>query len=700
VTDSAALESPASSPTPGVAVPARTPAALVAEVVFPLPVHRTFDYTVPSSLGARLRIGDRVSAPFGRRGGQVGVVVRLRSEPSAGSPAALKSIEQALDPAPVLTEKELDLARWMASRYFCSLGQAVFAVIPVGKQLAPKRFPASAAARARTEPAPRFDLTVEQVRACDRILPAVREDRAAAFLLWGVAAAGKTETYLRAAEVALAAGKSVLYLVPEIGLTPQVEALLRARFGETVEVWHSEIARSDRWRVWRRVLDGGCRVLLGPRSAVFAPLRRLGLVVVDEEHDPSYKEDSGVRYHARDVAREKARLHGAVVVLGTATPSMESYSHAKAGTLELIEMGRRVHEGPPPVIRLVDMRRSGSLLSEPLAKAAAERLERHEQTILFLNRRGFATYVSCPDCGWEARCPDCLVSLVYHKADRRAEAELLPPEDAAEGMRCHYCSHRAPRPERCPQCKGDGVRMRGRGTQKTESELALWFPGARVLRWDRDSTRRRGAHGRAFEAVRSDSVDIVVGTQMIAQGLDFPNVTLVGVIDADRTLRFPDFRAGERTFQLLTQVAGRAGRADRPGEVFFQTRHPDHYAVRAAQALDYLSFAEEELRFRQEMDYPPFVRMAQLLLRGKDAGKVERAADDLMRWMEAPPLPPGTTCLGPAPAFHALRGGKTQWHVVVKGTDAGLAEALRRLREYKPCSGVTLAVDVDPEELH
>ncbi|MGQ0645806.1 MAG: replication restart helicase PriA [Elusimicrobiota bacterium] len=660
-------------------------ASAVAEVVFPVPVDHGFDYLVPPALAQSLRPGHRVAAPFGSRGLQTGVVTAVKRRSPEDKSPFLKTLHSVLDDRPALDERDLGLARWLADTYMSSIGEAVFCVLPIGKNAGPKRETSPAPAEP-TPPSAAPVLTPDQEAACARIVPAARAGGFHAFLLFGVAAAGKTEVYLRAAAAALAEGRSVLYLVPEIGLTPQTEHVLRGRFGDLVDVWHSEMSRGERWRVWDRALRGRGRLVLGPRSALFLPLQNLGLIVVDEEHDPSYKEETRPAYHARDAALEKARLAGAAAVLGSATPSLETYKRALDGGLELVEMGRRVEDRPFPSIHIVDTARAGGrLLSEPLAQAVIDALARKEQSLLFLNRRGFFTYVTCPSCGWEARCPSCGVSLVYHKSDR-------------DELRCHYCFHRAAPPEKCPDCGSPAVKLKGRGTQRVEEELKTWFPGARALRWDRDTTRRRGAHGRAFESVRAEDVDIVVGTQMITQGLDFPRVTVVGVLDADQPLRFPDFRAAERAFQLLAQVSGRAGRGERPGSVYVQTRHAGHYALQAAAAFDYRAFAEEELRFRREMSYPPFVRLAQILLSGKDAAAVEKAAVQLMEYLERPPLENAET-LGPAPAFRPPKAGNVQWQVMVKFPPGNAAGVFARLKAYRPPRSVAAAVRVDPEDL-
>lgn len=693
------VHAPSDEP-PMTAAPLKHP--LLAEVAFALPIHRQFDYLVPDQFMSTLKPGHRVRAPFGSRA-QVGIVMEIHSrfpESATAKPVALKSIEAILDPEPALNEKDLKLARWISDYYFCSLGEAVFCVLPLGKRQAPKRNRAPAPPENISVPPPE-QLTPNQLAALETIQSAIGTSRFAPFLLLGVAASGKTEVYLRAAETVLAQGRSVLYLVPEIGLTPQTEMILRSRFGDIVGVWHSEISQGDRWRVLQKAKSGECRILLGPRSAVFLPMKNLGLIVVDEEHDPSYKEDTRPHYHARDVAREKARLNDATLILGSATPSMESHKAAREGVLNLVEMPRRVEDRPFPQVQVVDIRSAGfRFLTEPLAQAIIDTLARKEQCLLFLNRRGFATYVACPDCGWEARCPSCGVNLVYHKKNT-VPADLMdsPSDSLKEGLHCHYCYHHTAVPQKCPDCGKTAVKITGRGTQRIMEDLKTWFPEARTLRWDRDSTRKRGAHARAFQAVRSDQVDIVVGTQMIAQGLDFPLVTLVGVVDADQSLRFPDFRSSERTFQLLTQVAGRAGRGQNPGKVFLQTRHPDHYAIQASLGFDYKKFAEAELAFRQETLYPPYIRLAQLILKGKEPEQVEKAASEFLDWLEAKNLPPEIQLLGPAPAFRLLRESQTHWQILAKSPADKMAELFRHLREFKPPRPLTLSIHVDPEEM-
>jgi primosomal protein N' (replication factor Y) len=658
---------------------------LFARVVFPTPVDRVFDYTVPPELQGAIAPGSRVWAPFGRERRALGVVVDLANATALPAGTVVKPLLETPDPEPHLDADALALARWTADRWFCSWGEAVFAFLPLGKKKIPRRLPAETAppAPARAPFAP----TPDQQRAVTALEGALAGTGPRSFLLWGDSASGKTEVHLHAAQAALNQGKSVLYLVPEIGLTPQTEAHLRGWFGPLVGVWHSEISPGARVRLWGDLRRGRRRVLLGARSAVLAPLPHLGLAVVDEEHDPSYKQDTAPRYHARDLAREKARRAGAVLVLSSATPSLESLDASRRGESVLLRMDHRVADRPRPRVHLVDMRARSWYLSDELLAALKDRLARKEQSFLFLNRRGYAPQFSCRACGWEAVCPQCDVRFVFHKTS------------SGEDLRCHRCFHRVSPPPRCPACGGTALRPRGRGTQRVCADLRALFPAADILRWDSDATAGREGHARAHADVAQGRADVVVGTRAIAQGLDFPRVTLVGVLDADRSLGFPDFRAAERTFQLLAQVAGRAGRADRPGEVFLQTHCPDHHALQTALTLDYAAFAETELAFRREMGYPPFARLVHALSRSRREEAAEQGAESLLRWLEERDFSPGVALLGPAPSFRKKRAGWTQWQVIVKCSNDDIPAVRAALKAFTPPPGVALAVDVDPEEL-
>lgn len=657
----------------------------LAEVAFPIPLRRVFDYRIPAELDGTVRPGHRVWAPFGKRAKQMGIVLRLHEPESGGrSPASLKLLDGLVETVPVLSERDLALAHWMSQRYSCALGEALFTVFSLGRRRPPKR-PSRDTLRVSESPTP-FEPTGEQATALAHILPAIHSGEHHRFLLQGVAASGKTEIYRRAISTSLELGRGALLLVPEIGLTPQMEDRLRGWFGDALEIWHSEMTDGERWRVWRRVREGIARVIVGPRSALFLPMNPLGVVVIDEEHDASYKQDNTPHYHARDTAEEKARLNGAVLILGSATPSLETHRRAEGGEIKRIVLSRRVENRPFPTVRLVDMRKEGWYFSDTLVAAIRERLAKGEQSMVFLNRRGYSTHVECKGCGWVARCPLCQVSLVVHRTG-----------DGGPTLRCHSCEHTQPLTDKCPTNHSEVIKISGRGTQRVVADMATLFPSARCLRWDRDAVAGRKGHEKMYKDVMEGRADIVVGTQMIAQGHDFPNLTLVGVLDADRSLSFPDFRAAERTFQLLMQVAGRAGRAERPGEVIIQTRNPDHYALRAVAERNYDAFAENEMSYRQEAAYPPFTRVAHAIVRAKTEKAAEESADALIQWMESGAPPAGVVFLGPAPAFHRVKAGWAQWQVVFKSPPESMENLLSRANAFVPPPGVGLILDVDPE---
>jgi primosomal protein N' (replication factor Y) len=515
----------------------------------------------------------------------------------------------------------------------------------------------------------------------------------APFLLHGITGSGKTEVYLQAIASVLERGKGAVVLVPEIALTPQLAARFRARFGAQVAVLHSGLGESERYEQWRRLRSGEARIALGARSAVFAPVAELGIVVVDEEHDSSFKQEEGVRYHARDVALVRAQKAGAIVVLGSATPSLESFANAQAGRYTLLELQVRPTARPLPEVEIVDLRQwradGDSYLTAPLDKALDATLAAGEQAILFLNRRGFSTFVNCVGCGHAFRCPQCSVSLTYHRAGER--------------LRCHYCGHSEPVPTECPLCHGDATIVRhGLGTEKVESALAARFPHARIGRLDRDTAAGKGLADVLSRVARRE-IDILVGTQMVTKGHDFPGVTLVGVLCADGGLAFPDFRAGERTFQLLTQVAGRAGRGDRPGRVIVQTWSPTHAAVRCAQTHDYKAFVAEEMVAREELDYPPRGRLIALRIDGPSELDVRATADALGQRARELHRDEArfsrVSVMGPAEAPLARLKGRTRWHLWARSVDRqALRVFVRRLvadRERFAAS-VRVTVDVDP----
>jgi primosomal protein N' (replication factor Y) len=538
-------------------------------------------------------------------------------------------------------------------------------------------------------PAPSF--TTEQAAAASALDEAVRKRTRERFLLFGVTGSGKTEVYLRAMERALAADRQAIFLVPEISLTAQVATLFRARFGERVAILHSRLSEGERFDEWQRIRRGEADVVVGARSALFAPTPDPGVIVLDEEHDPSYKQDNSPRYVTGAVAEQRAAGSGCPVILGSATPSVETFYHATTGALRRLELPRRIYDRPLPEVRVVDLReefrcRGATVFSGALREGIRERLARGEQVILFVNRRGFSAFILCRDCGFVPRCPRCNVSLTFH-ADR------------AGRLICHHCGHERRAPQQCPRCAGTRIRHFGIGTQRVEDAVREGFPEARLARLDRDTTGTKDAHERIVAGFRGREADILIGTQMVAKGFDFPNVTLVGIITADTALNLPDFRAAERTFQLLTQVAGRAGRGDTPGEVILQTFTPEHYAIQAAAQHDYVRFYDQEIRGRSELRYPPFASLARLVAADSHAdaarAKIQTARDIVTPLADALRV----ELLGPTTAPLARLNGKYRWHLLLKSEadpalQTLLTEALPRLRRL---SGWSL--DVDPLSL-
>ncbi len=533
-------------------------------------------------------------------------------------------------------------------------------------------------------------LTAEQLRVLAVLLPSLERRDFAPFLLHGITGSGKTEIYLHAIAVALERGRGALVLVPEISLTPQLASRFRARFGDQVAVLHSGLTDRARFDAWVGLQAGRMRIALGARSAVFAPIPQLGVVVVDEEHDGSFKQEEGVRYHGRDVALVRARSAGALAILGSATPSLETYAAARAGRIHRLELVERPTGRPLPRVEVVDLRQhriraDEGLLSAPLVRAIDETLAAREQVLLFLNRRGFATFLLCRVCGHRMSCPDCAVTLTYHRRGER--------------LACHYCGHLEPVPAHCLRCQASAIEQFGMGTERLEQRVVERFPHARVARLDRDSAYGRGLE-RVLDGLRVGEIDLVVGTQMIAKGHDFPRVTLVGVVLADQGMGLPDFRATERTFQLLEQVAGRAGRGERPGRVLIQTYNPEHLGVLCARAHDYLRFFESERAAREELNYPPFCRLGIVRFDGPDGGAVRHAATEValrLRGLAArAPIEAAISVVGPAEAPLARLKGRTRWQILVKASQPTPLRTMLLAARTKSLRGVRILLDVDP----
>ena len=537
-----------------------------------------------------------------------------------------------------------------------------------------------------------YHLTEDQEKVLAELDQPLRDRAYAPFLLHGVTGSGKTEVYIRAMRVALALGRSALMLVPEIALTPVFSRRLRTHFGDQVAIFHSSLSRGERFDEWTRVRSGEARIVIGTRSAVFAPIKDLGLVIVDEEHESTYRQQDSPHYNGRDTAIVRAQKEAAVVILGSATPSLESFHNASTGKYRYLQLPNRLHNRPMAVAEIIDMRevfarhQKPRIFSDELLQAIEDTHQKQEQSIILLNRRGYSSFVLCRSCGESVQCPNCDVTLTYHRSERV--------------IICHYCNHREAAPQKCPSCEGKFIYYVGEGTQQIEEQLKKLFPALRIARIDRDTSSRRGSFENSLLAFGKGEIDMLVGTQILAKGHDFPNVTLVGVVSVDAGMALPDFRAAERTFQLLTQVAGRAGRGDLAGKVLIQTYHPYHYALRHAAAQDYSGFYQEEIGHRQNHTYPPFVALASLLVHGTDLTKVKADAVELRKELDRANAERAARILGPAPAPLARLKGEYRVQLLIKCRNRrALREiidaAMKALHERK-ISLRSINVEIDP----
>lgn len=752
-------------PPPWEATPAED--TVIASVVFSESPHGPYDYRVPEPLRGELRAGMRVRVPLGkRRKSMLGWCIRV--DMGATATRVLRDVEEILDAEPLCDASLVRLVLWMSHYYQAPAGQVFDALIPSSvrsqagtrqrtyysptslasdeslieslpakqqsvirfliaasqpmtaeqlsveanctqdpvRRLKSKGFLKSTTRREMSHGSPmrwqqsdgeaekQLKLTDDQSTALDRIVTAIDAGESHTLVLHGVTGSGKTEVYIRAIEHVVRFGRGAIVLVPEISLTPQTRGRFERRF-QSVAVVHSQMTAAERHYQWQRIRNGEVQVVVGPRSAVFAPFPRLGLIIMDEEHDASFKQDTQPRYHARKVALARASSLGIPVVLGSATPSLESWHATATGHAELTSLPCRVNDLPMPEVQLVDLRmredRSSGSISRPLASAIGDTLREQGQVMLLLNRRGFATTIQCPACGHVVSCPDCDMPLTHHR-------------DGSKAI-CHYCDYTIATPPWCPACRFDGIRYGGLGTQRLEVEVKARFPNARVARMDSDTMRRPGSHQRVLSAFRAGDVDILLGTQMIAKGLDFPNVLLVGVINADGALHFPDFRAAERTFQLVTQVAGRTGRGNRGGRVIVQTFSPEHPAIQAAARHDYARFAQDEMINRRKYNYPPLGSVGRIIVRGSNEAETESVSEALHSRLEAARNLLGleVRILGPAPPPISKLRGKYRFHILLQSVEPRhLGDTIRRATENfrsPDSSDVQYVIDIDPMDM-
>ncbi|MGD0382149.1 MAG: primosomal protein N' [Thermoguttaceae bacterium] len=737
---------------------------LIATVILSTGPEQEFDYLVPDEFCEAIEPGRRVRVPLGRANRPVlGYCVRVEDRPIGSR--KLKAIQAVIDDRSLLSLPMLRLTRWLADYYLCPWATVLETVLPAGvragagtrlttflsidpdtsKCILQEKFPPKQAAalkalseaqspmtavelaraakcgqgpiaalrrkgfirsQSRRVQMPQYSaapvkrekhlvLNADQHKALSAILEAMNSREHRTILIHGVTGSGKTEVYIQAIQEVIRFGRQAIVLVPEISLTPQTVERFRSRFGE-VAVLHSHLSDAERHWHWQRIAEGAVSVVVGARSAIFAPTPHLGLIVLDEEHESSFKQDSAPRYHARDVALVRAKAESVPLVLGSATPSLESWRRAKTGEYVLVEMPRRVLDRPLPTVGTIDLRvdrtrraiTRGSI-GRQLHAAIGKALEAGGQVILLLNRRGFSTHIQCPSCGHVIECPHCDIALTHH---RTQEIAL-----------CHFCDYQIPSPTVCPKCEFSGIRYSGLGTQRLEAEVRARFPNVTCLRMDTDTMQGHGSHERALAAFRSGKVRILLGTQMIAKGLDFPNVTLVGVINADTALHLPDFRAAERTFHLVTQVAGRTGRGEKGGHVLVQTFNPEHPAIQAAIRHDYAAFAAGELPIREMLRYPPFSSMIRLVIRGPSEPIAREFANFLARLVKESLQAEGASArvLGPAPAPFARLRGMYRFQIQLQGLECDkLRAAVRQsAAESKAPDGVQWIADVDPLDM-
>jgi primosomal protein N' (replication factor Y) len=662
-------------------------ALICIDVIHP-DVDRLFHYTVPPEMAGLIKKGMKVRVPFGAGNKlTVGYVIDFSGDSGGIPPEKIKPVLEINGDYVLFTEETLALAVWMREKYYAPLAACLRCVLPPGRPVKKPRKVKDEKPVKITEPPV---LTGGQQIVVNRILARMDTGEKSPVLLHGVTGSGKTEVYLRAIARTLAMGKDAIVLVPEIALTPQAVSVFTGRFGDAVAVTHSRLSDGERFRIWKRALDGEVRVIIGPRSAVFAPFYNLGIIIIDEEHEHTYQSELSPKYVTREVAIKRAAYNNGFVIMGSATPCLESYYKAEQKEYILEKLGNRVNMTFPEVI-VADMRKelaggNPSLFANAFKEAMGEVLNAGEQIILFLNRRGHSSFVSCRWCGHVLSCEHCRVNYTYH---------------ANNNLLCHYCGRGTVTPAACPACGSEYIRFFGAGTQKVEAEMARMFPDAVCLRMDMDTTRGKHGHAKILDIFRKREAQVLIGTQMVAKGLDFPYVTLVGVVAADMSLFTGDFRSAEHTFQLLTQVAGRAGRADRVGRVFFQTYNPEHYSLILARQNDYEAFYRHEIILRQSMGYPPFSHVFCVLFTGPDEKRVIQSLHKLLAVMKYCNRNGQFDLMGISPAFVSKIKQQYRWKLLVKAENEEALKrfvlyCVRKLRENDLLNGINAQLSLNP----
>lgn len=656
------------------------------QVAFNLPLDKTFTYKKPDAETDSL-FGKRVTASFRSRKLK-GMVVGESPSANDVPEKTIKEIDTVIDREPIFAEREYERAAWIAKYYYCSIGEALFASLPAGEPPKRKKLPK----KPKREVKPFLTLNDEQAVAYTHLEHAFKNNLQQAFLLFGVTGSGKTEVYLHIIRDVIEQNKQAIIVIPEISLTPQTIKRFEERFSEHIAVLHSRLSKTEKYLYWQGIRKGEIRLIIGARSAIFSPTKDLGIIIIDEEHEGSYKASDTPRFHTRQIAFHRMAEEGCLLLMGSATPSLESYAFAKEEKgIELLTLKKRVENIILPPVKVIDMKKARKadifpLMSEDLVEAVNNALDKKTQTILFLNRKGYSPVVMCQACGTTMMCPNCSVTLTFHKV-----------KDAAV---CHYCGYLRRIGETCDECGEGELKLTGAGTEKVEEHLEYLFPNAKIARMDHETTRKVGAYETILDAFAEGKTDILVGTQMISKGLHFPNVTLVGVLHADISLNLPDFRAAEKTFNLITQVSGRSGRGEKPGLVYLQTYNPLHYAIKCAQEHNYEGFYRTEVLKREALAYPPFGRLLRLVIRGVnerevvlDAEEITKTAHSFFAEQQA-----YVTVLGPAPCALSKLQKYYRWNVLFKATSQRyLSSFINFLRsEYTLARNNYLEIDVDP----
>ncbi|MDR1952327.1 MAG: primosomal protein N' [Elusimicrobiota bacterium] len=666
----------------------------ILEVAVPIPINKTFHYLSAQNIIPADIIGRRVKVPFGQRK-LIGYALREVNDVNNlqnKSNFKLKEILEVIDCEPIIYRESIELAKYMSENYICSIGEAVSSIISPSMK-APKRISKKKAAPYIISSESPL-LNSYQQNAVDLISQSIlnyTNPQKNNFLIHGVTGSGKTEIYLNCIDFAIKNGKSAIMLIPEISLTAQFVETVTKRFGDIVGVWHSGISNIDKYKLFCKSLHGEIKIMLGTRSAIFAPFKNIGIIVIDEEHEDTYKQEQKPSYDAREIAFWRGEYHEASVVLGSATPSLETYKSALENKMTLIKLPERIDKKDMPNIEIISLKnrlKAGGLLLSETVDALSKTLARKEQAIVFLNRRGFSTSLMCKNCQTVYQCPNCSISMVYHSKPA--------------SLRCHYCGYVKNLPAICPECKSKEIAVFGRGTQRVEDELNKLFPSAKIFRLDKDTASLKENYGKAYHGIKNDEYDILLGTQMIAKGFDFPRVSLVCIIDADTSLYLPDFKSAEKTFQIITQVAGRCGRGKTQGNAIIQTSRPEHYAIKYAKTHDYESFYQKENSKRQAMFYPPFCDISKIVIKNKDNDRCEIEADNLIKILEniAEQNKLNLKLLGPAPAYIAKLYNVYRQHIIIKGMRKEILRLMELSGEFKKkFSDTQIGIEMSPSNL-